>query len=362
MVTAHEENYVFRQADQTFVAQLKCDTENSKFYCNVICSEVESKSKKLSYNARFLDKKSDDYVCKEYSVQFCDVSKFVINENTTSVNINDIILNLNEPTCVIFKLDINVKITTPPKQVLTVDDDNVLLKIIECPVCFEYMVPPIAQCLAGHSFCGSHKEQFNICPAGCQSAIGETRNYSLESMTGSIEYPCKFNKHGCSYSSNAKQIKDHENSCLCGPVKCIVDSCNWENKFSDLKVHLLDQHKDNILELDSITYIMDEEQLDECESYVFITEDNIFKLYFAKDNDTFVWSLQLVSNDADSSLYMLELDFTSRNKEKIYMRKLCGNLAKNTDNDSNIELHMTQLRAFIIDDILMYKVRVIPAQ
>ncbi|KAI4459005.1 e3 ubiquitin-protein ligase siah2 [Holotrichia oblita] len=298
IVTAHEENYVFHQADQTFVAQLKCDTEKSKFHCNVICSEIEPKSKKFSYSTRFTDKKSDDYVCEKYAVQFCNVSEFVINENTSSVNINDIIINLNEPTCVIFKIDIKVETTAPPKKkIFSVDDDNEMLKAIECPVCFEYMVPPIVQCNAGHSFCGSHKDQLTTCPAGCQNSIGETRNYLLEQITNIIEYPCKYNKHGCSYSSNAKQIRDHENSCVCGPYKCIVDSCDWVRKFADLRDHLLDEHKDNIIELNCITYIMDEEELEESESYIFITEDNIFKLSFTKDNDKFFWVLQIVGID-----------------------------------------------------------------
>lgn len=37
------------------------------------------------------------------------------------------------------------------------------LKALECPVCVEYMHPPIYLCDTGHSFCGSCVKRVNVC-------------------------------------------------------------------------------------------------------------------------------------------------------------------------------------------------------
>ncbi|KRT86732.1 hypothetical protein AMK59_2504 [Oryctes borbonicus] len=363
IVTPHEENYVFCQADQTFIGQLKCDVTNNKLYWNVISCDLKPKMMTFSYRVRFTNNAARlEYSSDEYNVRFTDSFDFVICDTTACININDIIVNLNEPTCIICEIDINVTSTISSKPKILQEDEDEMLKALECPVCFDYMVPPIAQCITGHSFCSSHKDSLpepKLCPAGCASTIGDTRNFLLEQITNIIEYPCKYNKYGCAHTANAKIIKDHEASCIHGPYKCIIETCQWENKYSELKNHLLQNHKDNILEINSITYIIDKSLPDQSNSYVIATNDNIFKLLFKQEADAFLWSLQVVDSNVDFSKYMLELDFTSQNKEKIYIRKQCAPLNNDFDNDVFIELKCNQLRTFINDDLLLYKVRVV---
>lgn len=360
IVTAHEENYVFSQADQTFIAQLKCDVSNSKFYCNVICGDNEAKTKKFSYRLHFTGN-NKDFSCDTKDVNVCELCQFDITNGTTSIDISDIIANLNNPTCVICKIDIIVDSTITTNKITSLEESEIL-KAVECSVCFDYMKPPIMQCNVGHSFCGSHKAEITTCPT-CASAIGDTRNYSLEQIMNVIEYPCKHNSFGCSYSSNANNVRDHENVCLYGPYECIIESCLWKNVFSELKNHLIREHKDNIIEVNSIIQILNEDDMHESDEYILFSHDTIFKLIFKREYDTFMWSLQIVGDNDKYSRYMFEVDFTSQKKEKFFVRKLCAPLCKwdDIEEESFLELTKCNLYGFIDDGILTYKVRVVEA-
>ncbi|KAJ8911290.1 hypothetical protein NQ315_015293 [Exocentrus adspersus] len=62
--------------------------------------------------------------------------------------------------------------------------------MLECPVCKEYMHPPIYQCLLGHTMCNNCKSKADKCPmAGCEANIETTRNYILEDLSKKVELP-----------------------------------------------------------------------------------------------------------------------------------------------------------------------------
>lgn len=57
-------------------------------------------------------------------------------------------------------------------EIIKLEDDKMLLDI-ECPVCQEFMIPPIYQCQVGHSVCGICKPQLRECPS-CRGPLGKT--------------------------------------------------------------------------------------------------------------------------------------------------------------------------------------------
>ncbi|KAF5300116.1 hypothetical protein FQR65_LT19401 [Abscondita terminalis] len=73
---------------------------------------------------------------------------------------------------------------------------DTLLNEIECPVCNEYMTPPIFICPMGHSICSSCRPKIRICPS-CRSEIQDTRNFTLEKLTTVFEYPWQTSEIGC---------------------------------------------------------------------------------------------------------------------------------------------------------------------
>lgn len=48
---------------------------------------------------------------------------------------------------------------------------SALASLFECPVCFDYVLPPILQCQNGHLVCSSCRQKLTCCPT-CRGPIG----------------------------------------------------------------------------------------------------------------------------------------------------------------------------------------------
>ena len=66
-------------------------------------------------------------------------------------------------------------------DILTLD----LLPELECPVCLEYMLPPITMCENGHNICSTCKPKLLKCPT-CSGAVMNVRNKSLENLAKKV--------------------------------------------------------------------------------------------------------------------------------------------------------------------------------
>lgn len=65
---------------------------------------------------------------------------------------------------------------------------KLFLQLLECPICKEYMSPPIYQCTSGHTVCSSCKTKLGKC-SSCEDPIEKTRNYTLEELSKKVELP-----------------------------------------------------------------------------------------------------------------------------------------------------------------------------
>lgn len=48
-----------------------------------------------------------------------------------------------------------------------------LASYFECPVCFDYALPPIMQCQSGHIVCQSCRQKLSMCPT-CRGPLGKS--------------------------------------------------------------------------------------------------------------------------------------------------------------------------------------------
>ncbi|KAF5295248.1 hypothetical protein FQR65_LT19914 [Abscondita terminalis] len=120
---------------------------------------------------------------------------------------------------------------------------DTLLNEIECPVCNEYMTPPIFICPMGHSICSSCRPKIRICPS-CRSEIQDTRNFTLEKLTTVFEYPCKHQEFGCNLRLNHKEIELHQQHCSYGFKECPWKLFGWckDEEIVDLIGHIRNKH------------------------------------------------------------------------------------------------------------------------
>lgn len=111
-----------------------------------------------------------------------------------------------------------------------------LLVELECPVCSNYMVPPIRQCTIGHSICEQCRKKLPKCPL-CQSQFTQSKNISLEALARKMQYPCVNKISGCMAQLSLQEREAHERTCNYKGYKCAMEKCPWIGKIEDLAKH-----------------------------------------------------------------------------------------------------------------------------
>ena len=121
---------------------------------------------------------------------------------------------------------------------------NLLLEL-ECPVCMEYMLPPITMCMNGHNICNSCKSKLDKCPS-CKGNFTDIKNLSLENICRKVKFPCKYAANGCAEVFPMDTITKHQAKCPYSRYKCpfvIADlDCSWEGFLSEMKDHIKSTH------------------------------------------------------------------------------------------------------------------------
>jgi len=123
---------------------------------------------------------------------------------------------------------------------------DALLRELECPVCKEYMAPPIKLCRNGHNVCSKCRERAQRCPT-CRSKFSKIRNLALESIAKSQKYPCANRQSGCLELFSIEHIAEHHTVCVYGKIKCplhLLKTCSWNGLRSNLKEHAKAAHPD----------------------------------------------------------------------------------------------------------------------
>jgi Seven in absentia protein family. len=124
--------------------------------------------------------------------------------------------------------------------------DLQLLRELECPVCHEYMEPPIILCEKGHNICYVCKPKVNACGL-CRSNYLSTQNLTLENIARFCMYPCKNQEEGCAETMTLTEKQSHLKYCVyqtrvCPFTKIFKAECSWEGLLSEMKEHVLNDH------------------------------------------------------------------------------------------------------------------------
>ena len=119
-----------------------------------------------------------------------------------------------------------------------------LISLFECPVCFDYALPPILQCQSGHIVCSNCRPKLACCPS-CRSPLGNIRNLSMEKVANSVLFPCKYINSGCNECLQHEKKYEHEETCEYRPYTCPCPgaSCKWQGSLDQVMPHLITQHK-----------------------------------------------------------------------------------------------------------------------
>ncbi|XP_072897699.1 E3 ubiquitin-protein ligase SIAH1-like [Hemitrygon akajei] len=120
-----------------------------------------------------------------------------------------------------------------------------LTSLFECPVCFDYVLPPILQCQAGHLVCNTCRQKLTCCPTCRGSLTPSIRNLAMEKVASAVLFPCKYASTGCLLTLHHTEKPDHEDACEFRPYSCPCPgaSCKWQGSLEQVMSHLVHVHK-----------------------------------------------------------------------------------------------------------------------
>ncbi|OWA50987.1 E3 ubiquitin-protein ligase Siah1 [Hypsibius exemplaris] len=194
-----------------------------------------------------------------------------------------------------------------------------LVGLFECPVCFDYAIPPLLQCQSGHMVCQPCREKLSFCPT-CRGPIGNIRNLAMEKVASTLSFPCRYSNHGCSVTMSHTLKLAHEENCELRPYSCPCPgaACRWTGNLSDVIPHLLGSHKSiTTLQGEDIVFLATDISLPGAVDWVMMQScfGQHFMLILEKqekvDGSTFFYAVvQFVGNrkDAQNFAYRLELN------------------------------------------------------
>jgi Seven in absentia protein family. len=240
------------------------------------------------------------------------------------------------------------------------------MKELECPVCLDYMMPPIVMCESGHSICSKCRPNLSKCPY-CRQPFLNLRNKALESLSLRVKHPCCHKSYGCQLVFRADVKADHEIECPYRPYTCplLKDNrimCQWSGIHGDLKEHIQTKHKDRVTDINSWKHVCIRKYKEENKyTRVIFACDEIFYQQFEVIDSTFYFVVQHVGPENCGSSFQYCFNLAKKDNaeyvsvgfvaqsckvdtETIYRSgqcvKLCYNTVKNfLDKNNNLSFN-----------------------
>jgi E3 ubiquitin-protein ligase SIAH1 len=192
------------------------------------------------------------------------------------------------------------------------DINEDVLSELECPVCVEYMLPPIEFCKNGHNICSNCRLNLQECPT-CRQPFVKIRNLALENLTKSVKYPCTNRNFGCRETHPVDLVRAHEGVCHYAAYKCPFmkeKQCPWADLLSNLKGHLLDSHGEDLkTQLEETGLIINTDSVELKGSKVIFAHNEIFYVHILRRMNNYYIVVRYVGTPENASKYGYRICF-----------------------------------------------------
>lgn len=195
--------------------------------------------------------------------------------------------------------------------------------LFECPICFDFAVPPIYQCQNGHLVCQTCSTKITHCPT-CRVPIAEPaiRNLQLDRLAETFQFPCKYNFNGCEWKSYWFKKRDHEDGCefISYSCPCPGTTCKWTGLLSQVMPHLAEHHKSiTTLKGEDIVFLATDVNLKGAVDWVMIQScfNQNFLLVLEKQEakngqQNFFAVVQLIGSQKEADKFKYKLELTNQ--------------------------------------------------
>jgi hypothetical protein len=193
---------------------------------------------------------------------------------------------------------------------LTLALDEALLSDLECPVCMEYMLPPIKLCTNGHNICSKCRHGVKCCPT-CRAGFLDTRNVTLENIAIRQKYPCANRRMGCLELFSIEHIAKHHAVCIYREIRCpfhLFKTCSWNGLKNDLKEHAKAAHLEYFFVGSEFKFPLLSEAL-----AIVSCFGELFTCCKLKKNGRYYAAVQLIGTSSEAAKYKCEFTLRAAN-------------------------------------------------
>jgi E3 ubiquitin-protein ligase SIAH1 len=248
-------------------------------------------------------------------------------------------------------------------EVFTDGLDEDLLGVLECPVCMEYMVPPISLCESGHNICDRCKPQLPVCPTCRKPFLANTRNIALESLADGVDYPCR--NEGCFEIYPLHIIAQHEVVCPHRPYECPMaqgSHCVWKGPLSLMNKHVMEVHRRYVRLGAESTSVLNDVSKTPGYSLVIFAFEQVFLQRSRLHDGKFYSAVQYIGPKENASKYRYEFQLSTGNE---HQKLIVGHLVHSSSEDLQsvnkagncVRLDYDVIKRFMYEDKLPYKLR-----
>ncbi|KAL6626641.1 hypothetical protein ACP70R_030367 [Stipagrostis hirtigluma subsp. patula] len=129
------------------------------------------------------------------------------------------------------------------RKMAAASDVSMDLDILDCPICFDHLRPPIFQCAVGHVLCSSCRAKLPDKCHLCFLTTGYNRCYMMEHVVESIKVSCFYGNLGCTEKITYYGKEEHKKVCPYAPCRCPTTGCTFSGSTMMLLSHFSDVHK-----------------------------------------------------------------------------------------------------------------------
>ncbi|CAM0879753.1 unnamed protein product [Alopecurus aequalis] len=133
------------------------------------------------------------------------------------------------------------------KAAAAASDVTMDLDILDCPVCFHPLRPPVFKCTVGHTICSSCHDKLPDKCHFCSLPTVYSRCHMVEHVIESIKVACSNGNHGCTARITYYQKEEHEKGCPHAPCFCPVAGCSFGGPTVMLMDHFSSKHESHPL-------------------------------------------------------------------------------------------------------------------
>lgn len=238
-----------------------------------------------------------------------------------------------------------------------------LLGALECPVCMEYMSPPISVCESGHSICDQCRPKLPVCPTCRKPFLSSTRNIALESIADGLEYPCR--NEGCFEIFPLQIIGLHQAVCPYRSFECPLcqgSHCLWKGPLSLMKKHVMEMHERYVRIGAESTSVLSNVSSTPGYSLVVFAFEQVFLQKSRLHDSKFYSTVQYTGPKENASKYRYEFQLSTG---KEHQKLIVGHLVHSNSEDLQsvnkagncVRLDYDVIKRFMYEDKLPYKLR-----